>query len=93
MTLHLIQESPFSSSALQECINILENGDAILLMQNGVYGAHHTLTNSASLNIFALKDDLTARGIMDKTPTHIKTISYDEFVELCIQYDKTISWY
>ena len=91
MILHLIQKSPFTSNTLAECMTKTESDDAILLMHDGVYGIHHPEITQTSIKIFALSDDLNARGLKIES-SHIQPISYDEFVELCTQYESSISW-
>jgi|APGre2960657404_1045060.scaffolds.fasta_scaffold203894_2 tRNA 2-thiouridine synthesizing protein B len=38
-TLHTVNKSPFSSEALASCLRVVRPGDAILLMEDGVYCA------------------------------------------------------
>ncbi len=38
-TLHTVNKSPFSSEALASCLRVVWPGDAILLMEDGVYCA------------------------------------------------------
>ena len=91
MTLHLIQRSPFSNSALQDCLNIIDSQDSILLMEDGVYGLQHKLLQQTQLTTYALQEDITARGLHAKEC--IKEIDYVEFVNLCSQHKHVISWY
>ncbi len=91
MTLHLIQRSPFSNSALQDCLNTLDSQDSILLMQDGVYGLNHPLLSNTQVTTYALLDDLNARGLDAKNA--IKNIEYPEFVALCTSHKHVISWY
>ncbi|MGR6873956.1 sulfurtransferase complex subunit TusB [Pseudomonas sp. HK3] len=96
MTLHLIQKSPFSNSALKDCLAIINTNDSVLLMQDGVYAckdkAFIDLANSTASNkIYALTDDLRARGV--DAIDHLQTINYTEFVELCAHSNNVISWY
>ncbi len=91
MTLHLIQRSPFSNSALQDCLNIIDSQDSILLMEDGVYGLQHKLLQQTQLTTYALQEDITARGLYTKEC--IKKIDYVEFVSLCSQHKHVISWY
>ncbi len=91
MTLHLIQRSPFSNSALKDCLTIIDSKDSILLMEDGVYGLQHTLMQQAQSTAYALQEDITARGLTSKSG--IKEIDYCEFVTLCSQHKHVISWY
>ena len=91
MTLHLIQRSPFSNSALKDCLNIFDPQDNILLMEDGVYGLQHPLLQQTQLTVYALQEDISARGLDSKDT--IKEIDYCEFANLCSQHKHVISWY
>jgi len=91
MTLHLIQRSPFSNSALKDCLNIIAAKDSVLLMEDGVYGLQHSLMQQTKLSAYALQEDISARGLDSKG--NIKEIDYCEFVNLCGQHQHVISWY
>ena len=91
MTLHLIQKSPFTHSALKDCLNIIEDADIILLMQDGVLACQHPLINTIDHKTYALSEDLTARAL--PTPNHIQSIDYKNFVEFCTSSTRVISWY
>ncbi len=61
---------------------------AILVAQEGVYN----LLNAHSLDIaYALEDDINARNIPLQDDA-IRPLSYPQFVELCVQFDKVIKW-
>ena len=97
MTLHTINKTPAESSALQSCIDTLSDGDALLLVENGVYGA---LPGYAALftrlpgqvKCYVLAADTDARGLKDLNQD-FTTIDYDRFVELSCEYSKVVSWY
>lgn len=91
MVLHLIQRSPFSSTTLSDCLNILGNEDSLLFMQDGVYIQNHPTLPDIINPVYVLQDDLKARGLL--TSTLGKSINYQEFVLLCTQHEKVISWY
>ena len=70
--------------------------DSLILIQDGVYfGAWHIKKSpTRKLNIYALEIDVTTRGlfsIFDDLQT-IKLISYEEFINLVIKHDKSITW-
>ena len=39
MLLHTVNKSPFTDNSLQSCIRCCQAGQAILLIEDGVYGA------------------------------------------------------
>ncbi len=89
MNLHLIQRSPFSNSALEDCLKIIDKNDSILFMQDGVYSLNHPSIKAISNTSYALNDDLLARGIESK----LNNIDYPSFVDLCESHDKVLSWF
>ena len=91
MVLHLIQRSPFSSTALSDCLNIIASEDSILFMQDGVYTLTHPSLKNINNSCNWLQDDLNARGL---SSTAIENpLSYSEFVNLCANHEKVISWF
>ncbi len=101
MTLHLIQRSPFTHQALSNCLKTLMPEDSILLMEDGVYSIQHPLlqdiltpaAQAKPTSIYALIDDVNARGLEAFNHTPILNISMAEFVEQCAQHKHVISWY
>ncbi len=47
----------------------------------------------SEIPIYALKEDLLARGIFNQIDDSIQVISYDEFVELTSNHNNSSSWY
>lgn len=93
MNLHLVFTSPNNSSALRDCLNNFQEQDGLILLEDGVLAITNFAQQSLPLNnkpCFALESDLKARGIEHLCPLPI--ISYDDFVELTLKYNKTISW-
>lgn len=92
MILHLIQRSPFSSSVLDDCLDIADSSDALLLMEDGVYGIQHS-DIPKDKDVYALQEDVEARGITIQANSDIKLCNYDDFVSLTTQYNQVISWF
>ena len=98
MILHTINKSPFSDSSLEDCLRLCSPGDAILLIENGVYATQQHRHSDLMIalhdrvDFFALQADLEARGL---TTQHdfIDRIDDTGFVELCIKYPKVQSWF
>lgn len=93
--LHLIQKSPFQSSCLDQCLNIADKHDKFLLMLDGVYAIQQQDFINSDLCIYALEEDLLARGLnpLNNTKQKINIINYAQFVELTVECDKTMSWF
>ncbi|GAA6168182.1 sulfurtransferase complex subunit TusB [Sessilibacter corallicola] len=97
MILHIVSTSPFNSSHLVDCLNVITESDALLLIGDGVYG----LTNAHLANIedksikevFAIKDDCLARAL-DTTPTPcVLSIDFHQMVEIVERYPLCQSWF
>lgn len=93
--LHTVSQSP-KSRLLESCLNIVSDGDAILFIEDGVYYCKREdlleqITNT--VKCFGLKEDLIARGLQIKGESTVENASYRKFVELCVNYDKVISWF
>ncbi|MFA0812588.1 sulfurtransferase complex subunit TusB [Microbulbifer epialgicus] len=96
MTLHLVSKSPFSSSALCDCIKCFAEGDVLLLIEDGVYALRHgalqKLQNSA---IYCLEADAKARGQQELTAIVSGVTMIDDagWVKLCTQNTPIVSWF
>ncbi len=97
--LHTVNKSPFEKNSLVSCLDHAAKGSAILLIEDGVYGA---LNGSAvadkvkgameNTTVYALGSDLEARGIADKVMDGIKVVDYAGFVDLACENDKVQAW-
>jgi tRNA 2-thiouridine synthesizing protein B len=100
-TLHTVNKSPFTNTALISCLSVCTEKDSILLLEDGVFGAIPGAPSSAQfqsqmargVNIFALSEDVAARGITQKILRDIRLISYDDFVSLSTTHERIQSWY
>jgi len=97
--LHLVNRSPSSPAALQACLRAASAGDAILLIEDGVYCGKLPEAESSGLlqqpediALFALEADVFARGIQNQIARAITLIDYDRFVELTEQHNACQNW-
>lgn len=94
--LHIINKS--SIHVLISCLQIAQSKDAILLIEEGVFSSinqsRFIVMNNAEkqLDVFALKNDLEARGLLERVSPNIKLIDYDGFVDLTIQHTPIQTW-
>ncbi|MDP0562037.1 MAG: sulfurtransferase complex subunit TusB [Candidatus Endonucleobacter sp. (ex Gigantidas childressi)] len=92
-TLHLINKP---GEPIKLCQRALTPGDAILLLEDGIYLLSSntsflgTLTKKHS--IYILDNDQQARGILCHD-NNIIAVDYARFVDLTIFYDRVISWF
>ncbi len=90
MTLHIVSQSPYQGSALDECLEIIAADDDVLLIGEGVYACQGPISDRlADHPIYALEPDLLARGIK----TTITGIDYQRFVALTVIHPRSISWF
>ena len=95
--LHLINKSPFNLASLDSCVKVASKGSPILFIEDAIYGAMAGTAIESKITeimkdhpIYALKEDLMARGVSNLIPG-IKEIDYTGFVELVEQH-KTCTW-
>ena len=101
MILHTVNKSPFSHDALASCLRLIVDGDALLLIEDGVYGvlSQHTLAaeildcRERNIAVYALTADVLARGLQDRVSDYINLCDDAVFVDLCCKADKTQSWF
>lgn len=95
--LHIVNKSPYERDALATCVGgYYQDGDTLLLIEDGVYAAIAASTAAAKLNglnVAALGPDVQARGIADdKLIEGIKIVDYPGFVNLVTTTDRVQSW-
>ena len=93
--LHTINKAP-SAQLLNSCSNTLQKGDAILFIEDGIYHALETALPEfipEGVAIYALREDICARGLQEKCQEFVEIIAYRNFVELCVEHDKVVSWF
>jgi tRNA 2-thiouridine synthesizing protein B len=97
--LHTVNKSPTERNTLESCLKHLKKGGAVLLMEDGVYGAlkgtaSTKLVEQALKNypIYALYPDIEARGVQDRVINGIKLVDYSGFVDLVVEYPTVQAW-
>jgi tRNA 2-thiouridine synthesizing protein B len=99
-TLHTVNKSPFATGTLISCLNHCKEGDAVLMIEDGVYGgltgttvADRVRQMSGSVTIYVLSPDADARGLSpERLLEGIKGVDYDGFVDLVADHDRTQNW-
>jgi tRNA 2-thiouridine synthesizing protein B len=100
-TLHTVNKSPFSHNTLSSCLRVCGQQDGILLLEDGVFGAIRQAPCSEELQIlinkgvkvYALENDLKARGLREKLQDQITVTDYNGFVQLSLNFRSVQSWY
>jgi len=99
-TLHTVNKSPFEKNALMSCLTHASPGSAVLLLEDGVYGAlRNTIVQEAvtqalgSVKVYALGPDLKARGCAEeRLIVGVAVVDYAGFADLAAEYAKVQAW-
>ena len=97
MILHTLNKQ--SSDLVQLCISALGPEDSLLLVEDAVYAALGATGSPldlailpAGIKLYALVEDLAARGISEKIPDVFTRITYRDFVTLSLACSKVVNW-
>jgi len=97
-SLHIVSTSAYRTDALQCAVEFARDGDAILLIEDGVYGAADTPSNEAVISrcqpgvtFYVLAEDMAARALPACSGS-FKTVGYSGFVDLVCQHQNSVSW-
>jgi tRNA 2-thiouridine synthesizing protein B len=98
--LHTVNKSPLDRTALESAINHATKGSAVLMIEDGIYGAMKGTVKSdmvvnamKDISFYVLGPDLKARGIdASRVIDGVKVIDYTGFVDLVAEHDNTQSW-
>jgi tRNA 2-thiouridine synthesizing protein B len=97
--LHTVNKSPLERNALDSCLRHAAPGAAVLLIEDGVYGAMQGTSFTTrlqqalkSVEVYALRPDVEARGIQHKMLEGISLIDYGGFVDLVVKHSPVMAW-
>jgi tRNA 2-thiouridine synthesizing protein B len=94
--LHVINKSPYERNGLKSCAGYYRDGDAVILIEDGIYAAVKGGKAAAllsGLDVSVLGPDLAARGIgQAKLVDGVNVVDYAGFVDLTVAKDKVQSW-
>ena len=95
-TLYILHRSPYSAPEMETALRLAMPEDGIILTQDAVLALRSAPkeisieeASRKNLKFYALKADMDARSI--KPIAGVKTIDYDDLVELLSQYESTFS--
>ena len=99
-TLHTVNKSPFMTQSLVSCLNHCKDGDAILMIEDGIYGglaqgqmAPLVQEMGKKVSLYVLAPDVTARGVdTAKLLETVEAVDYTGFVDLVTKHDRTQAW-
>jgi len=96
--LHIVNKSPLTNTALENCLNVAASGE-VLLIEDAVYAAAAGNAFEARLReamgrlkVYVLQPDLEARGMGDRLIAGVTTVDYGGFVNLTISNNSCQSW-
>lgn len=84
--LHLVNKA----AALKPCLSVAEAEDAVLLLEDGVYGAVAAQAPPRPLHV--LEPDVTARGLADRLGKQTTLASDADFVALVETHHPVVTW-
>ena len=93
--LHTISRSP-DSKLLGSCLKVINDDDAILFIEDGVYHCISLIDLPAiieTVKIYGLREDMLARATLSKTVDRVEVIDTARFVELSCEHYKVVSWF
>lgn len=98
--LHTVNKSPFATNALAGALSHAATNDAVLLIEDGVYGALKDTAASKAAEakasqgkLYVLVSDLAARGLANgRLIDGIKQVDYAGFVDLVTEHKVTQAW-
>jgi tRNA 2-thiouridine synthesizing protein B len=97
--LHIVNKSPPQSQTLRSCLRLAQPGQALLLIEDGVYAATHAGAAAGGLGeatqrlkVYALQADLEARGMAGRLIEGVAAIDYAGFVDLVAEHPRNQTW-
>ena len=99
--LHLVNKA----AAFEDCLELMAPGDALLLIEDGVYAARRPVAPADGAAgageaeppalpdaCYALESDLEARGLLGRMDSRFQAVSYDGFVGLVEKHHPIVTW-
>ncbi len=96
MLLHLLNRSPASSRVPHDALRAMGEGDRLLLIEDGVYGAISPLVDAfqpAQGRLFVLHEDLVSRGLETRCNDQVTVVDMAGFVAMTEEAERTVSWF
>jgi tRNA 2-thiouridine synthesizing protein B len=97
--LHIVNKSPTQTRTLDSCLRLSQDGQALLLIEDGVYAATSRSPAAPALRaaigrlkVYALQPDLEARGMHTVVLDGVTLVDYGGFVDLVAERACTQSW-
>ncbi|MFK3663055.1 sulfurtransferase complex subunit TusB [Scandinavium sp. NPDC088450] len=94
--LHTLSHSPWQHD-ISAFLRLTAEGDDLLLLSDGVIAALEgsrflDLLNEAPITLYALQEDIEARGLGGQISSSVVRVSYTDFVRLAVKHDGQFAW-
>ncbi|PHM71201.1 sulfurtransferase complex subunit TusB [Xenorhabdus sp. KJ12.1] len=94
--LYTVRCSPYQND-FNAILGLITDADDVLMLQNGVLLGVNDNPYLAELihtgaGIYALQEDLDARGLTERVSEHVKMVNYNGFVSLTVKHQQSLSW-
>lgn len=94
--LHTLRHSPWQCD-FATLISSLQEGDDVLLIQDGVIAALEgsrflEMLRNAPISVSVLKDDVKARGLCAQISNNVVRVSYTDFVRMTVKHQSQMAW-
>ncbi len=94
--LYTLMHSPWQCD-IESLLLLLQPGDDLLLLQDGVTAALQgstmlTRLSAAAATLWVLEDDVIARGLSAQISTKIGQLDYTGFVALTTKHQQQVAW-
>lgn len=94
--LHTLRHSPWQCD-IAELLRMLQPGDDLLLIQDGVIaalegGRYLESLLAAPITVYVLEEDIHARGLSAQISGSVVRVGYTDFVRLTVKHPSQMSW-
>ncbi|HSH47002.1 MAG TPA: sulfurtransferase complex subunit TusB [Halomonas sp.] len=96
MKLHILNRSPAVSGVYRQALDAMSPDDLLLLIEDAVLGGAPGLVDyfdEVAGRVYALREDLEARGLAGRLDASIQVIDIDGFVDLTERSKQSVSWF
>ncbi|MBV8044247.1 sulfurtransferase complex subunit TusB [Pluralibacter sp.] len=94
--LHTLSDSPWQNDLVAK-LRLVKEGDALLLLSDGVAAAVEgnrflDILLAAPITLYALLEDVEARGLSGQISSSVVRVGYTDFVRLAVQHPAHLAW-
>lgn len=94
--LHTLSDSPWQNDLVAK-LRLVKEGDALLLLSDGVVAAVEgnrflDILLAAPITVYALQEDVEARGLSGQISSSVVRVGYTDFVRLAVQHPAHLAW-